>query len=110
MTKMKLSDLPDGFTFDTEAEFRKFAKRELERDGFEVKALSADRRTYRQLANLGDFEVRRPTWQKGQFVRIEVKLGQCWRWSSEEQELDYHNGKFELFLWKTDVEEFIRRN
>lgn len=96
--------------FQTEAEFRRYCQQELEKAGFLVKALSVNKRTYRQLANLGDLEVRKPEWQKGQFVRIEVKLGTKWGWSSAEQEEDYLLGNFQLFLWKEDVIKFVEDN
>ena len=110
MTLLKISQLPDEMVFTSEAEFRKHAKKKLEDAGFEVDAISVPHKLKSQLSGLGDLHVRRKEWERGKFIKIEVKLGPRCDWSSPKQEQDYFDGEFELFLWDGDVSEFIKRN
>ena len=110
MTRLKISQLPDEMVFASEAEFRKAAKKKLEDAGFVVRAISIPNKLKSQAAGLGDFHIRRKDWERGKFIKVEVKLGSRCDWSSDMQEQDYFDGEFELFLWSCDVDEFIRRN
>lgn len=110
MTRLKISQLPNEQVFTSEAEFRKAAKEKLEDAGFEVDAISVPHKLKSQLSGLGDFHIRRKDWERGKFIKVEVKLGPRCDWSNPKQEQDYFDGKFELFLWTSDVEEFIKRH
>ncbi len=110
MTRLKISQLPDEMVFTSEAEFRKHAKEKLEDAGFIVHAISIPGKLKSQLAGLGDFHIRRKEWERGKFIKVEVKLGPRCDWSNDKQEQDYFDGEFELFLWDGDVQEFVRRN
>lgn len=106
MTRVK--NIPHEF--ESEADFRAVIKKELEESGFQVKALSVKKKLPKQLANLADFEVRHPDWERGRIARIEAKLGHDWHWSSSEQEQLYYSGEILVFWWMEDVRNWIANN
>ena len=110
MTRLRTNQLPPDMLFDSEAKFRQAIVKKLEDAGFEVQSISVPHKLKAQLKGLGDLHIRKPSWARGLFVKAEVKLGQKWDWSDVEQEEDNAMGRFELFLWMADVDNWIEGN
>jgi hypothetical protein len=108
VTRLKLSQLSDDI-FTTEAELRKAIQKTLEQSGYLVKAISSNKRLYKQMKGLGDLEIRKKDWERGKWYKIEVKLGDA-GFSDTEQEQSYYDGEIEVFRYLRDAEDFVGRN